>query len=181
MIENAGYVADRGLSGHLKDHFGVWLSAAQLHTLMGKAIVDCSSDLHRDGKMLAFVRSEALPRLWNNANMLRAVTRTNPQVVDAADVESSDELANNTDQIGGDREILAQVIDALVGRILVITMMDADEVTPDRHVSEYGLDSLVSVELRNWIQRHFNVELAITQIVGARDIREIASAIVAKR
>jgi len=40
-------------------------------------------------------------------------------------------------------------------------MIDRDEVEPDTPLSNYSLDSLVSVELRNWIRRQTGVELAL--------------------
>jgi acyl carrier protein len=46
-------------------------------------------------------------------------------------------------------------------------MIDRADVTTSRKMSEYGLDSLVAVELRHWIRREFGVDLALTHIVGA--------------
>lgn len=45
-------------------------------------------------------------------------------------------------------------------------------------LSEYGLDCLVNVELRNWIRRDFSVELALTAIVGAENLRALSERIV---
>lgn len=63
---------------------------------------------------------------------------------------------------------------ALMERICTLTMMDADEVSPDGDLNDYGLDSLVSVELRNWMRRETGVEVALNQILGMGSLRDLA-------
>jgi aryl carrier-like protein len=64
------------------------------------------------------------------------------------------------------------LLDALVEKVKEMTMMD--EVPVDLPLGQLGLDSLVAVELRNWIRRQAGVELALTRIVGAGSLRGLA-------
>ncbi|GES63924.1 hypothetical protein ATETN484_0010000300 [Aspergillus terreus] len=45
-----------------------------------------------------------------------------------------------------------------------------DEITPDRSLLDYGLDSLFSLELRNWIRRQLNVDMALKDITAAPNL-----------
>ena len=58
-------------------------------------------------------------------------------------------------------------------------MINREDIRADRSLDEYGLDSLVSVELRNWIRREFGAELSLTGIVGAEHVRALSEKILA--
>lgn len=60
-------------------------------------------------------------------------------------------------------------------------MIDREDVTPGRSLLEYGLDSLVAVELRNWIKRECGVELALMHIVGAVNLQALADQIISQQ
>lgn len=49
-------------------------------------------------------------------------------------------------------------------------MIGREDVATTRSIAESGLDSLVSIELRNWIQRQLSVDLAMTQTIGAANL-----------
>ncbi|KAF1730467.1 Nonribosomal peptide synthetase 14 [Beauveria bassiana] len=60
-------------------------------------------------------------------------------------------------------------------------MIERDEVHADAPLRNYGLDSLISVELRNWIRRQTKVELPLPRIVGAKNLRTLAQNILAQK
>lgn len=62
-----------------------------------------------------------------------------------------------------------------------MTMIERDEVEADAPLMSFGLDSLVSVELRNWIRRETSVELALTTITHAANLKALATHILAQR
>ncbi len=47
-------------------------------------------------------------------------------------------------------ELAAAVLAAVVGKLASLLMMRAEDVSPQRSMSHYGMDSLVAVEMRNW-------------------------------
>ena len=59
---------------------------------------------------------------------------------------------------------LTGLIEALISKVSAMTMTDRDEVLADTPLAAYSLDSLVSVELRNWIRRETSVELTLGAI-----------------
>ncbi|KLU90984.1 hypothetical protein MAPG_09509 [Magnaporthiopsis poae ATCC 64411] len=62
-----------------------------------------------------------------------------------------------------------------------MTMMDRSEVSPDTPLAAFSLDSLVSVELRNWIRRETAVDLPLSGIMQAESLRAMATEILAQR
>lgn len=70
---------------------------------------------------------------------------------------------------------------ALAEKLARAMMMSADNVDPGRTLSAYGVDSLMAVELRNWIVREFGAVLGMWEMMsGDRVIKGIAEAVVQK-
>lgn len=53
------------------------------------------------------------------------------------------------------------ILDALVHKIADMLQIPASEVDPSRPMYRYGVDSLVALEVRNWIMRELNTTLAL--------------------
>ena len=49
----------------------------------------------------------------------------------------------------------------------------AESIDPGKGLSEYGVDSLMAVELRNWFWRDFAVSVAVFEIMDAPDIQRV--------
>ena len=56
-----------------------------------------------------------------------------------------------------------------------------EDVRADIPLISYSLDSLVSVELRNWIRRETSVELALSAILQAENLQALSENILAQR
>ncbi|KAI1113668.1 hypothetical protein F5Y14DRAFT_441759 [Nemania sp. NC0429] len=75
----------------------------------------------------------------------------------------------------GAEERAAVVIQGLTGRLARAMAISSSDVVPSRHLSEYGVDSLMAMELRNWISRDFGAHLAVFDIMGATTISAIGA------
>ncbi|KAI0882851.1 uncharacterized protein GGS22DRAFT_180934 [Annulohypoxylon maeteangense] len=74
-------------------------------------------------------------------------------------------------------EVFVAALKARLARALDVHPGDVD---PRKSLSDYGTDSLMAVELRNWIQRDFGVTLAVFNIMGGADIAAVGE-LVAER
>ncbi|KAL7620421.1 hypothetical protein AAE478_009416 [Parahypoxylon ruwenzoriense] len=72
------------------------------------------------------------------------------------------------------RDVLTQ---AVVARLSSLLGRDASDIDSGRSVAALGLDSLVAVELRNWIVGETGVGLPIFEILGAGSLVELAAKI----
>ncbi|KAK2795949.1 Type I Iterative PKS [Onygenales sp. PD_10] len=182
VVLGVGYVVDHGLIETLKNSLGAVLTEAELHTVVKGAIIGPSSGLNRDGKAISFRFTSGdgqNPLGWQYYHPLTLTGKFNTQDRCSED-HSSNHARNprgNTLRVANDGDIL----EALIDKVSSITMIDRDEVEPDTSLSAYGLDSLVSVELRNWIRRETGVELALPKIAGAANLRHLASYIISQR
>lgn len=70
---------------------------------------------------------------------------------------------------------LLALTEALITKVSAMTMIERDEVAADAPLTSFNLDSLVSVELRNWIRRERGVELPLGAITQAESLRALAA------
>jgi hypothetical protein len=56
-------------------------------------------------------------------------------------------------QVKGIPERGAAVVKALIIKLSLALGLQAEDIDPRKSLSDYGVDSLMSVELRNWIWR----------------------------
>lgn len=74
-------------------------------------------------------------------------------------------------------EVVRNAVAVKLARAISIS---PDDVDPSKPLSEYGVDSLMAVELRNWIGKDFHASVAVFDILGGTPISSIAD-LVAER
>ncbi|KAK7702827.1 Type I Iterative PKS [Diaporthe eres] len=167
IVLDIGYAADKGIDKELGESTGMTLTEAQLHTTVKAAIVGVSSGMLPRGKGLTFAQSEAaLQQPSLNLPLAMAALRSR-------DRQSSSSKASTGVELGGVRD-LPTLLDALVRKVASMTLMEYEEVEADQPLATYGLDSLVLVELRNWIRRETDVDISVARIGEAENLEALA-------
>ncbi|KAK5065043.1 hypothetical protein LTR84_000878 [Exophiala bonariae] len=97
--------------------------------------------------------------------------------------------SNSQDQNGGDAkqdiegllmaatsfdEAVKVIMDTIIEKFVRFLNLEADDVGPDHPLSSYGLDSLVSIELKNWMMRAFKVTFQVSELTSSRNIAHLA-------
>ncbi|KAJ5671786.1 Acyl transferase/acyl hydrolase/lysophospholipase [Penicillium longicatenatum] len=72
------------------------------------------------------------------------------------------------------------VLHALAVKLARIMSISPEDVEPSKPLSIYGVDSLMAVDLRNWIGREFHATVAVFDIMGGAPLASIAELVVAK-
>jgi zearalenone synthase (highly reducing iterative type I polyketide synthase) len=69
------------------------------------------------------------------------------------------------------------ITEALVQKTADILQMPASEVDANRPMYVYGVDSLVAMEVRNWISREMKANMALPEILAAMPMTKFAAKI----
>ncbi|PKX89224.1 type I polyketide synthase [Aspergillus novofumigatus IBT 16806] len=77
-------------------------------------------------------------------------------------------------------EAVSIITDALVHKTAEILQMPLSEVDPGRPMYRYGVDSLVALEVRNWITRELQANMALLEILAAEPMSAFAGKIAEK-
>lgn len=72
------------------------------------------------------------------------------------------------------------VVRSLVTKLSRALSIAADDVDVGKHLSDYGVDSLMAVELRNWITKDFEANVAVFEIMGGTKIKDLGELVVEK-
>ncbi|KAL7937160.1 putative polyketide synthase [Trichoderma chlorosporum] len=70
------------------------------------------------------------------------------------------------------------VLRALAARLARAMSISSDDVESNKTLSHYGVDSLMSVDLRNWLGREFGATLSVFDIMGGSSISKIVGLVV---
>jgi acyl carrier protein len=71
-------------------------------------------------------------------------------------------------------EAVSAVIRAIAAKLSRLLAMTTDEIRPDRSVASYGADSLIAVELRNWVSKHLEAHVQIFELMSGLTIQELS-------
>ena len=69
------------------------------------------------------------------------------------------------------------IVSAIVKQIATIMAMDEEKVELDAPTAALGLDSLISVELKNWIRRTLDATVQTSEILDMSSIRNLATTV----
>ncbi|KAL1871613.1 hypothetical protein Daus18300_004613 [Diaporthe australafricana] len=81
----------------------------------------------------------------------------------------------------GPGSIFEIITEGLVGKVAEILQMPSSEVKPGRHMYRYGVDSLVALEVRNWISKEMRSSVALLEVLAAVPMTGFAATIADKR
>ncbi|KAG5981019.1 Type I Iterative PKS [Claviceps digitariae] len=183
VVMDVGYVAERQLGKILQETLGATLTMANIRTIV-KGIVCKLPHFYHNGKatvLKLYVNGKTVQDLpWEYIHPVHAVERLR-----------LDKLAHKHGQVAGaDMNVtswtmaedpLEGLTEALITKVAAMAIMDREEIQSDAPIASYNLDSLVSVELRNWIRRETGVELLLTSITQAASLRALAAEVLEKR
>lgn len=83
------------------------------------------------------------------------------------------QAASNEDRV----DIVVRVVTTKLARALSIS---ADDIEQGKQLGDYGIDSLMTVELRNWIARDSGANIAVFEIMGGTKIAAIGELVAGK-
>jgi aryl carrier-like protein len=77
-------------------------------------------------------------------------------------------------------EAAVLVVDAVAGKVGGIFTVAPEDIDPSRTLSSYGVDSLVAVELRNWLAASLKAKVSIFDILQSPSIAEFGDMLTGK-
>lgn len=77
-------------------------------------------------------------------------------------------------------DVVDLVTAAIIGKLAQMFMIPEDEFDRSQPLARYGVDSLVAVELRNWLVSHVQAEMSIFDVLQSTSLAGLASKAAAK-
>ncbi|THW23325.1 putative polyketide synthase [Aureobasidium pullulans] len=185
VVLDVGYVAQNDLSESLKQTLGATLTMADIRTAVKGAIFGKSSPFHHDGKIAAFkmyLDGQAVQNgPWKYFHPVHTKERLIAEASKRKKAGVEGDTGLSTASWTAAEDPLTGLLEALISKVSAMTMIEREDVRGDVPLASYSLDSLVSVELRNWIRRETSVELALSAILQAENLQALAENILIQR
>ena len=172
IIEGTGLAVERRAIEQFKASLGVTIIENHFDTLIERAIIELTSGLDADGRSLSCTLASKMSvdlLAWEQFKPVAAMRRL--LTVSGGANPASNE-SKKLQELLKDKSS-EHLMDALSGKVSSIAMLDRDEVIPNRSLLEYGLDSLFPLELRNWIRRSLDVDIALKNIATAIHLKAL--------
>ncbi|KAK8076614.1 polyketide synthase [Apiospora phragmitis] len=195
VVLDVGYVVEHNITELLKMALGASLTMADIRALFKCAVKGSLAKptpyVQASGRATAFKVYVDGQAVSNGSWKYFHPVHTKERLAEAAAQKSRAAEANAAGGgAGGDFSTASWtaaddpelgLTEALITKVAAMTMMERDEVLADAPLGSYNLDSLVSVELRNWIRRETTVELTLSAIMHADSLRALAAEILTQR
>ncbi|KAF3003829.1 t1pks [Neopestalotiopsis sp. 37M] len=162
----------RPITGHeLSRYFDYLLGAASEQFNMRQAIIgfNASSLSHT-----AAGNSNVQSALFCH---VRGSPRSDEESTSTGHIVSFKEVVEN----GDDNAVVEFVTSAITGQLTTLISMEASQVNPHAgSILDLGLDSLVAIELRNWIMREFDAPIQSSEVMVDQSIYDLAQKVLSR-
>ncbi|KAI6351269.1 hypothetical protein MCOR25_010037 [Pyricularia grisea] len=166
--EPAFHALFKGLINRLKSQDPASWPPAQITTGLGTADIMSRHGLDQPGYF-------KIPRFGPLAVLSSA--SGGPSSTGGSDAVS---LSSRLPEASSKDEAIAIITGALVEKVAAILQMPASEVDSSRPMYRYGVDSLVALEIRNWITTEMKATVALLEVLAAVPM-EVFSARIAEK
>lgn len=89
-------------------------------------------------------------------------------------------LSQQLEKASSFEEARKLVYDTLAVKIADVLMKPVEDVSGSQPMASYGLDSLVAVEIRNWIARELDVKVSMFDLISGNSLEMLAGVVVMK-
>ncbi|KAJ9316634.1 hypothetical protein DTO271D3_3141 [Paecilomyces variotii] len=197
VVRTVGYVADRENrgDGHIRKRFEKLrlysMEVPQVLRLVEAAIREPLRAASPASSQVIIGITEQTPAMWESAmvkdrrlgtlQLANSRSQTRSSASDSGEGEGTAALAralSNPDITL--EEAAAQLVDALAAKLAVIFNISAQEIDVSLPLARYGVDSLVAVELRNWLSSAIRAKVSVFEILQSASLVEFGSLLATK-
>jgi acyl carrier protein len=109
------------------------------------------------------------------------VNELSSQTISTPSVDSQQKKPSAFDiSISSPEDALAYTTAALSKKLSALAYLDAETMDLEKPISDFGLDSLIAIELRNWIKREFKASLQSLEILNELGVKVLAQKILSR-
>lgn len=182
-VSNVGYLADGGNARRqeiLKNIGGQTIDEAEVLALLSAAITgtmdsscqgQCITGLTADDKESFWLNDGKFTVLQEKVRSQGTGTQQNGLVITLSKVLRT----------AASKEDASQVLyEALAAKLATVLAMSIDGIEPTHTLKSFGLDSLVAIEIRNWIARETEVNVQVLELLSSGSIISLVALILKK-
>ncbi|KAE8325397.1 hypothetical protein BDV39DRAFT_206936 [Aspergillus sergii] len=179
VITDAGYLAEnKELESKMEQQGFQGTDTKTLMSLIEVAITSCQKDRTASQIITGLGQWKAGRSLPNfDAPLFSHFRRLHLDTSVGSQTEVHDTLRKDLQATKTLEDATAVIYTALSARVATHLSIPVDSINPTGPITEYGIDSHVAVELRNWISKHIEGTVPILEILASSSLMELAGKI----
>lgn len=178
-VEDVGYVAEaeqerQVVFSHLAHDR---IQEKELFAIVRDAIIHASCRKEDDGQVMAglkLVPEKLLPFWASDVRFSHSVRSIQSTQSGATSDTGAWQVGKELRQVTTAEEANRIIGRALVIKISKLSMTPAEEIMPEKPLAAYGLDSLVAIEMRNWLIGELEVDVPLLELMNSPSLNALA-------
>ena len=178
-VEDVGYVAEaeqkrQEVFSHLAHDR---IQENELFAMVKDAIVHASSRTEDGGQVMAglkLVPNKALPFWAADVRFSHSVRSMQLSGNGITNDSGAFQVGKELRQAKTTEEADQIVMRALIIKISKLSMTPAEDIVPGKPLAAYGLDSLVAIEMRNWLIGELDVDIPLLELMNSSSLTALA-------
>ena len=181
-VSDVGYLADNAAKKDLvMASIGSGaVSEIELHALIAAAVSDKMSAACRNHCITGLDVAPGSPAPSWMADAKFTPIRPQVDAATAKAASSKVSLRESLKQADSVDEAQSLVYAGLVDKVSAILMINKDDIDGRQPIAAYGLDSLVAVEIRNWVTKQTDANLQVLELLSSGSLISLSQNIVKK-
>ena len=185
-VRDAGYLAEtdtRRLEEVLKNIGGDTMDENEVLALLGAAITGDLSQSCSGQCITGLNLSGSLDHFWaQDAKFCELYKAAKDKFGNGEGCERGPSLPLNVmlQNAKSKEEALRTCYEALAAKLAQVLVISLEDMDPSITVSSLGLDSLVAIEIRNWIAREANANVQVLELLSSGSLMALAEIILNK-
>lgn len=189
-VSNVGFVAEN--AGTTSERNLVKLGLVDISERELLAMIEAAILKPKDGTDVSPIYSQDIPRghlltgchstnetdlpFWSRDPVFGHMDFVRPHLKTKTSDTQSETMKPLSELLAGAAVDVAEkhILQALMHKLSRALLMSMDDMNPTKPTSSFGIDSLVAVELRNWISREVKVDVPVFEILQAPSLQVLA-------
>nr|UPW35101.1 tetraketide synthase [Didymella macrostoma] len=189
MVQSVGYVAEtKGVAERLVRMGYSPISELDVLKIVEHAITNPPPEIS-SGQIITGISTKP-GRHWTESSWLQdARFATLRERARGGKVQFNSQGGGPDSKIGADQELsmatsLVEAIDvvgrAITAKLATMFLIAAESIIASKSLSEYGVDSLVAVELRNWLAAQLSSDVSVFDVMQSQSLTALATTVATK-
>ena len=182
LVEGIGYVS-RNLPSNMTLEAVVHnpIKEVELHAIVKAAIADNNPDCDYTQTITGLkLDSEKPLPFWAQDPKMSELLPACSEITSNSSGKRNTSIAENLKHCFSKDEAVQVICEALVIRISAISLTPKEDIDVHRNMDAYGMDSLVAVEIRNWIVSEMDVNLSILDFMKVTNVFQLSQLVAGK-
>ncbi len=182
IINSVGYVAENeGVAKHLARMGHDFVSEDNMLGLLQIAIADGQQN-HLPSQMVTGLSTRELGAAWIQDSKFAVLRRTRPSGASSGSPGqgADSQKMSLQDRLGAVKSLedaLTVICEAIISKLANNLMVSDADIDPEQPITACGVDSLIAVELRNWLLGQTGAEISVIDVLQSKSIVALSGSI----